>query len=214
MASSIAGDSNAASPTVWKDSNSSRESPARVAANREAAQRCAMNDQHAEERAFYPAVEKYFSNHGMNKTCSEHRFEDLALLTADVVAWRGDDTKAKPLAVCEVKLYPYPVGSAGYGAIGQALALRKYAETVYVACVTSASTQSSRTWRKASETRTMRRLLSHCRIRQPENFDDYLGAARRVFEHFYCDLGLGFLVIHDDEAGHRARVLVEPARAT
>jgi hypothetical protein len=86
------------------------------------------------EKSFYNDVAQWFRE---TKQCDDvqigHKFSELRLLTGDVVG-----TKAYTKFACEVKAYPYPVGSQGFGAIGQALVLP--ADHVYVGYVACAST--------------------------------------------------------------------------
>jgi hypothetical protein len=164
------------------------------------------------EKDFYPAVAEKFLAMGCAKCEYDHPFEGLELLTADVAAWpNGPDKYRRASHACELKLYPYPVGSAGYGSIGQALALRHNADRVYVGCVASSGVAPDRTWLQASHTPTMKALLRACDAPEVTDFESYRKAVRLVFSHFYRDLGLGLILVHDQADGNLvASIEIEP----
>lgn len=156
------------------------------------------------EKDYYRFIAEWFqSEKGCDPTALEHRFDGLELLTGDVVGAR----EGRFTHVCELKPYPYPVGASGYGSVGQALALRDYAEYVYVGCVASESSDDpERSWELVSKKRSVAALLSAQGIKEPTCFEEYLDAVRQVFEHFYGGLGLRLLVVREPMGGE-CRVL-------
>ena len=85
-----------------------------------------------------------------------------------------------PDLACEVKPYPFPVGGAGYGSVGQAYAIKRYAWVVYVACV-APELPSSMSWRDVSDGRDLGPLIKHLNITVPADFNAYLSAVGQVF---------------------------------
>lgn len=150
------------------------------------------------EKSFYKPIADWIEREKGCTSGTEHRFLDLALLTGDVVG----EIDGRIAFACEVKLYPYPIGSAGYGAVGQALALRAYSTNVYVGLVASDMDDvGQRSWRHASSTRTAIDLFRRLGITPPRTFEEYLDAVTSVASKFFGDLNLGFLVVHEDERG-------------
>ena len=165
------------------------------------------------ERDYYDVVQRWFVE---QKGCAplgvDCKMCDLELLTADVIASKGNLRY-----VCELKKYPYPVGSQGWGSIGQALALRREADFVYVGCIASEGRDlESCSWRRVTATRTVQKLLSYVKVRSPDNFEGYCSALGVVFQRFFGDLGIGLLVVQEsfsqnkDEAYLRVIEIVEP----
>jgi hypothetical protein len=155
------------------------------------------------EKDYYDSVAQWFRvAKGCELTAKEHRFLDLSMLTADIFGKNsGRDAYA-----CELKHYPFPVGSSGYGSIGQALALRGYAQFVYVGCVASDVTDSGSPSReRVCRNNSIRALLSMLAIPMPSDFSDYCTAASAVFRHFFEGLDLGFLIVYEH---HDATVTV------
>ena len=158
------------------------------------------------EKDYYSAIQAWFRE---DKKCedidTEYSFDDLALLTGDVVSSKGDVVYA-----CELKNYPYPVGSTGWGSIGQALALRQKAHLNYVGCVAS-DKPGNNNWRRVTAIRTIRNLLSHLDIASPETFDQYRNALERIFLYFFGGLGIGLLVVHESLSdGQKVFEIVAP----
>jgi len=147
------------------------------------------------EKDYYPPVARWFeSKKGCESTKLELPFSGLTVLTGDIVG----EQNGSAMFVCELKPYPYPIGASGYGSIGQALALRKNARYVYVACVASDSHDvKDRSWELVSRKRSVARLLSELSLPQPGSFDDYIDDVRAVFRHFISDLKLGLLVVRE-----------------
>ena len=162
------------------------------------------------EKRFYGAVGAWFrSAKGCDSVEEEYRFHGLSLLTGDVVGI----VKGTRTCACEVKLLPYPTGAAGYGAIGQALALKAVVPNVYVACVASdMDGKGHASWRDASTATTARKLLKHVGVDKPLAFEEYLAAVGTVFGYFYSDTKLGLLVVHDERRGRATVHEVVPAR--
>ncbi|UCF05211.1 MAG: hypothetical protein JSV33_15035 [bacterium] len=165
------------------------------------------------EKDYYEAVQNWFRK---EKSCQplgvDYKFENLRLLTGDIVAQSGPDIYA-----CEIKKYPYPLGSQGYGAIGQALALKRVANYVYVGCIaTEISEHITYTWQKASSVATTKKLLDYLGLAVPQSYDSYKEVVRIIFNTFFEDLGIGFLVVHEakdpltEEITREVHELVEP----
>lgn len=146
------------------------------------------------EKDYYDAILSWFKRkRSYTPVGKEYKLEGLGLLTADVLA-----QKDSILVACELKNSPFPVGSQGWGSIGQALALRRKANYIYVGCVASDDLGSKKnSWKLASGKRTVRNLLDYLKIPQPESYEDYVHATQRVFTYFFADLGLGLLVVHE-----------------
>ena len=171
------------------------------------------SSQTMKEKDYYQTVQDWFHD---EKSCQpigiDHKFENLSLLTGDVVAQSGHNIYA-----CEMKNYPYPLGSQGYGAIGQALALRRQAHFVYVGCVaTEVPEHNIYTWQRASSTSTIIKLLEYLGLTVPQSYDSYKNVVRIIFKTFFDGLGLGFLVVHEmkdqftQEISRTVDELVEP----
>jgi hypothetical protein len=158
------------------------------------------------EKSFYRPVGEWFQNTWHCENVEEgHCFDGLDLLTGDVV---GTQAGTQLRFACELKDLPYPVGSQGYGAIGQALFLP--ADYVYVGYVASdLEIPPSRSWLKASTTRTMKHFFRRHEISVPQNPDQYFKAFARIVDHYCKDLDLGFLVVHERLDG---RTTVEEIR--
>ena len=146
------------------------------------------------EQDYYDAILCWFQQEkSFEPVGTDYKLEGLGLLTADVLAQRNNI-----LIACELKNSPYPVGSQGWGSIGQALALRRKANLIYVGCVASDNDESKKSsWRLASRKRTVRMLLERLEIDKPETYEDYLQAIGVLFVYFFKDLGLGLLVVHE-----------------
>ena len=146
------------------------------------------------EKDYYGAIQTWFVE---QKKCTpigvDCKMRNLELLTADVIA-----SKDNLWYVCELKNYPYPVGSQGWGSIGQALALRREADFIYVGCVASDGNESeNNSWHRATAARTVQKLLSYLDVSSPRNFEEYCGALRVLFQCFFGDLGIGLLVVQE-----------------
>jgi hypothetical protein len=154
------------------------------------------------EKEYYTVVKEWFArDKGCVSKGTDYKLDGLGLLTGDIVSSKGD-----LLYACELKNYPYPVGSQGWGSIGQALALRQHVDFIYVGCVASeVSASGNNNWRRASATYTMQKLLSHLGIELPQTFDEFRGALESVFRYFFGDLGIGLLVIHETSSGDQGQ---------
>jgi hypothetical protein len=151
------------------------------------------------EKDYYGAIQTWFLE---QKKCApigvNYKMRNLELLTADVIAM-----KENLWYVCELKNYPYPVGSQGWGSIGQALALRREADFVYVGCVASDGDDSeNNSWRRVTAARTVQKLLSYLNISFPRDFEEYCNALKAVFQCFFGDLGIGLLVVRESYSGN------------
>lgn len=147
-----------------------------------------------DEKDYYDAILDWFKRkRSYTPVGKDYKLEGLGLLTADVLA-----QKDGIFVACELKNSPFPVGSQGWGSIGQALALRRKVNCVYVGCVASDDLGSKKnSWKLASSKRTIRDLLDYLMIPQPESYKDYVHAIKGVFTYFFGDLGLGLLVVHE-----------------
>jgi hypothetical protein len=151
------------------------------------------------EKDYYRYIADWFaSEKGCDSTGTEHSFDGLEVLTGDVVGKHGD----RFTYACELKPYPYPIGSSGYGSVGQALALRKCAAHIYVGCVASESRDvPDRSWELVSGKRSVAALLQNLNIAAPQSFEEYIGAVRVVFTHFFGVTGLGLLLVREGTDG-------------
>ena len=146
------------------------------------------------EKDYYEPIATYFVE---QKDCTyprkDYPISGLTLVTADILG-ETDDTRY----VCELKPYPYPVGSSGYGSIGQALALRHYADRVYVGCVASDFDDAGDlSWSHVSNKSSIRQLIDILNVKIPEDYESYCTVLLAVYDHFFSDLGLGLLVVHE-----------------
>lgn len=161
----------------------------------------------ARETRFYGPVESWLRDEkGCGSTAQKYCLSGLGLLEVDVVGFVGRE----PRYACEVKDYPFPVGSGGYGSVGQALAFRSEVPLVYVAC--GAAEDGENAWhRQLQRNRNVVALLHHIGHRTHTTFDGYIDACRAIFDHFFGRLGLGLLVVHEDAEGRMSvRKLREP----
>lgn len=163
----------------------------------------------AHETRFYQQIETWLQIHkGCTSTKQKHRIGRLSLLEIDVVGFTEDELRY----ACEVKNYPFPVGSNGYGAVGQALACRRHVPLVYIACC--ASEHGDNSWHRVMQRRSILALLKHIEHPPGTTFDDYFNASRAIFDHFFGNLGIGLLVVHEDaseDASGTVHELREPS---
>ena len=153
----------------------------------------------AHEASFYGCVREWFEeNHRCKPTVPNHKFGGNSLLSADVVGWKPAADSTFIIYACELKAFPFPLGSEGRGSVGQAVALQRLVDYVYVGCVSSVSPAAPH-WRKVSEQDNYRHLFKLLGIRQPQAFAAYTGALRGVFDWFYGHLGIGLLLVADED---------------
>lgn len=89
---------------------------------------------HLWECPYYPAVALWLRHErGLDETRVDHRPRDF--FSSDVVGWKAGSLPHGPVTCVEVKGHHHrlPIGSAGYGSIGQAIALRRLADFSYLA---------------------------------------------------------------------------------
>ena len=98
---------------------------------------------------------------------------------------------------CEVKPYPYLIGSSGYGSVGQALAMRHFVDYCYVVCVASEIEQSEINWRYVTEKSSTQALFQELSIKIPDSYDKYKESTSLLFKALFYDLGLGLLLVHE-----------------
>src|SRR2546425_6983131 len=87
------------------------------------------------ESRWLPSLESWLtSNKGCQHTKAKFLFHGVMQLEGDVVGWLGSSSTVRADFGCELKDYPLPIGSGGYGSVGQALMLRRFVSQAYVAC--------------------------------------------------------------------------------
>jgi len=151
----------------------------------------------ARETRFYgPAASWLHGEKGCGSTAQKCCLPGLGLLEVDVVGFAGRE----PRCACEVKDNPFPVGSGGYGAVGQALAFRSEVPLVYGACGAEEDGEDAR-HRHLHRNRNVVALLHHIGHRTDTTFDGYIDACRAIFDNFFGRLGIGLLVGHEDAEG-------------
>jgi len=153
------------------------------------------------EKDYYPCVARWFETQkGCTSVSLEHLFGSSTLLSADVVGWMGE----VPQYACEMKPYPLPIGSSGYGSIGQALMLKHYARQVYIGGVASERVELDRGqvihWERVLRKSSTKSLLRLLNLNLPEDFDGLCDAATSIFRTYFGSLGLGFLLVHERHA--------------
>jgi hypothetical protein len=153
------------------------------------------------EKDYYPCIVRWLQDKkGCTSASTEHLFQKSALLSADVVGWIGDE----PAYACEMKPYPLPIGSVGYGSIGQALMLKHHARRVYVGGIASERAELSRGqivhWKKFLQRSSTKSLLRLLNVDVADNYGELLEVAGVVFRTYFGSLGLGFLLVHETNA--------------
>ena len=152
------------------------------------------------ERKYYQAVADWLRcKKGCQKADTSYKLREAELLEVDVAGWKKCRTSF-PNYACELKAYPLPVGAAGYGSIGQALAIWKFVDYVYVGCIASDLVdKEDLSWEKVLQKLSIRKLLKVLNIQcsGKENFDEYVKIAEQVFSTLFGNLGLGFLIVHE-----------------
>lgn len=203
--------------------------------NQENDQKKKLNKDH--EVAYYRLIAAWFrhryeceiSNLAMeyrpdkNLLCSKPStdWKGHSLLTADVVGAVGQSgQKCERVWACEFKPFPFPLGAAGYGAIGQALALKSYAHFVYVAyaacdsecCDNRCKEADMLRWKRWINAYHYKNLFNiHC-IPHPHDPISYRSTVRKLIESM-GDLGLGLLIIqpprHIYDPGQKGYFIVD-----
>jgi hypothetical protein len=151
------------------------------------------------EHDYYQAVKDWFlCKKSCQKAAPSYKLRNAELLEVDVAGWKNC-SNSFPDYACELKAYPFPVGAAGYGSIGQALAIQKFVPYVYVGCIASDLVdEEDLSWEKVLKKSSIRDLLEVLKIPVgKENFDEYVKIAEQVFSTLFGNLGLGFLIVHE-----------------
>ena len=162
------------------------------------------------ETDYYREIESWFkTEHGCQTTQHTFKFHGINLFEGDVVGWSETERPDGADIACELKAFPLPIGSSGYGSIGQALMLQRFARQVYVGCVA----EGGPGWRAVLEQANVQKLIDRLQLAPARDFAGYLRVARDVFQSLFRSHGLGLLVIDDRaEAGEiNIVVLVRPA---
>lgn len=156
------------------------------------------------EKHFYPIVKDWLKGKGYNDRLSSHNFDKCILFNGDVVAWKADRSTGKADFLCELKAYPLPIGSGGYGSVGQVLALRKYARKLYVGCVASKYSHSGKgpeiSWDHVvnkNSTESLLRVLGISKPSSEKNVEEYYRVAKQVFNSMFSGINIGFIVVHN-----------------
>ena len=152
------------------------------------------------ERDYYPCVAHWFETQKGCTSAGAHIFCKSALLSADIVGWVQNEA----IFACEMKPYPLPIGASGYGSVGQALMLKRYAKYVYVACVASDIEELVRGqvihWKKVVQKSSIICLLKAVGLDLPKGFSDYCESAKIIFQTFFSGLNLGLLIVHEKDS--------------
>jgi len=83
--------------------------------------------------------------------------------------------------------------------VGQAVALRRLVDYLYVACVSSEAHAAAH-WGDISKQDNYKHLFQLLGLVQPVDFAGYVEALRAVFDWFYTDLGIGLLLVADEDS--------------
>lgn len=155
---------------------------------------------HNWEHAYYPAIALWLQiERGLDRTLIDHR--SGTFFSSDVVAWKRKSLPGGPVTAVEVKGHHrrLPIGSAGYGSIGQALAIRKLADLSYLAWPVPAPSLDAdgRAPLLMKLDREDFALAQRLKITDhPElTAEEFRAAVRSVFVAFFEDTGVGLLTV-------------------
>ena len=133
-------------------------------------------------------------------------FHGVNLLEGDVVGWVGQQNVTRAEFACELKDYPLPIGSGGYGSVGQALMLSRFVTNVYVGCAAS----GGQGWQSVIVQPNIRALLRVLDIAPATDFDGYLRVAGQIFRAFFGRHQLGLVVVEREGDAATVHEVVQP----
>lgn len=158
---------------------------------------------HNWEHAYYPAVALWLRHErGLDRTLIDHR--SGTFFSSDVVAWKRKSLPDGPVTSVEVKGHHrrLPIGAAGYGSIGQALAIRRLAELSYLAWPVPAPRldTDARAPLGVKLDREDFALARRLKITDHQELtaEEFRAAVKGVFVAFFEDTGIGLLTIETE----------------
>jgi hypothetical protein len=161
-----------------------------------------------DEAAYYQAVGEWFVKHRRAKRWVRNVAKST-LWSADVLG----GTAEKATVACELKCLAYPNGSAGAGAIGQAIALRVFVPEAYVALVVGETLGlDDCSWRNPKKNQRMMAELLQVNYPEPKDFASYRRYVGELFLAQFRETGLGLLVVNADD-GKTVKCVVKAVRS-
>ncbi len=147
------------------------------------------------EADYYEAVGEWLVERGLGERWAPNVAKST-LWSVDVLG--GKDGRAT--VACEIKRLAYPNGSAGAGAVGQAIALKVFVPQVYVVLIVGNRLGlKDCSWENPKKNQLSMSNVLGVEWPQPGRFEDYRRYLKRLFEMQFGATDLGLLVVNADK---------------